>query len=107
VPVKVVAEDGNDHKWLILLTHSSGRRPKNRFLFINYFTTGKMKKRSKFEELFDISEQKLKKAKRLMSELPKLTDADKQKNLEKQIEQLLKESDQLSEIAESLGTTKH
>lgn len=63
--------------------------------------------RNKFDELFELSEQKLKEAKQLMIKLPELKDADKQKDLEKQIEQLLNDSDQLSKIAENLATTKH
>jgi|GEM_PF-3866361 len=62
--------------------------------------------RSKVDELFDLSEQKIQEAKRLMSKLPDLSDAAEQQRIEERIKRLIEESDRLSEIAEDIGTSK-
>jgi mevalonate kinase len=60
---------------------------------------------SKVDELFELSEEKLNNAKRLMEEMSKIDDAGEKEKLEERIKELLDESNQLSKIAEKLGVS--
>lgn len=60
---------------------------------------------SKVDELFELSEEKLKNAKQLMEQMSKVDDADEKQKLEERINELVDESNQLSKIAEKLGVS--